>query len=378
MKYFDWNAGAPLRPEVAAHLVELLQTPLGNPASVHAWGRRARRTVEQARERAAAALGVSPKELVFTGSGSAAAALALRGAYFARSDARRSGVVISAIEHPSVLATAAVLERHGATVQRVPPGPDGVVSAEAFTAALGADVAIASLMWANNETGALQPVEAVAAACEARGIVFHTDAVQAVGRVPIDLRQVHAPLLSCSAHKLGGPAGVGLLVCPPSLALEPLVAGHQEGGRRAGTPSAALLSGAALALELSRAALPDMPRVAALRDELEATVRAAVEGVTVSAEAAPRLAGTSNVRFAGLAAEALLIALDLDGYAVSTGAACASGSLAPSHVLTAMGLSPAEARSALRISFGPSATREDVAGLAAALVAAARRARAVR
>ncbi len=378
MKHFDWNAGAPLRPAVLEHLQRAFADQLGNPSSVHGLGRAARRLLEDARRRAAAALGVGPKELIFTSSGSAAAALALRGAFFARKDRSRSTVVVSAIEHPSVLEAAKVLTAHGATLRVVQPRPDGVVDAAAFEQALDASVAVASLMWANNETGVLQPVEAVAERCERLGVIFHTDAVQAVGRVPVSLRAVHAPLLSFSSHKLGGPAGVGFLICAPSVQLEPLVPGHQEGGRQAGTPNVALLGAAALALELCVAELGALEAAAARRDAFERAVLASISGVEITGGTAPRLPTTSNLRFDGLAADALLMALDLEGFAVSTGAACASGSVAPSHVLTAMGLSAEQARSALRVSFGLQTPAEALSALAGALTIAVQRARAVR
>jgi cysteine desulfurase len=276
--------------------------------------------------------------------------------------------VTSSIEHRALLAALVQLEPLGAQVVRVAPGADGRVSAERLQEALGPDTALCSLMWANNETGVLQPARELARACRERGIPFHTDAVQAAGKVPLSFREVDADLLSLSAHKFGGPAGVGALVVRGGLPLQPLTPGHQEGGRRGGTPNLAFIEALALALELAQAEQPARAaQVSRLRDHFEQQVLTQLPGVRVNGAGAPRVPNTSNLLFEGADGEALLIALDLDGISVSAGAACASGSLTASHVLRAQGLSDAQARASLRFSLGPAASEDEVAQVVRAL-----------
>jgi cysteine desulfurase len=361
MVYLDHNASTPLAPEVSAALGAAFASlfPL-NPSSVHATGRAARARLDGVRARVARVLGCEPREVVFTASGTEADALAVKGSFLARAEPGRTRVVTSAVEHPAVLFAARQLASVGATVTEVVPGTDGRVSAEAMLSSLGKDVALCSLMWANNETGVLQPVAEVARACRAAGILFHTDAVQAAGKVDVSLRDVDADLLSLSAHKFGGPPGVGVLVVRRGVKLEALSAGHQEAGRRGGTPSVPFAEALALALELAQKGLGETAtRTAALRNRFEHAVLERVSGAKVNGTA-QRVPNTTNLRFEGVDAETLLIALDLDGICVSTGAACASGTLQASHVLTAMGLSARQARSSLRVSFGPRSTAEEV------------------
>ncbi len=369
MVYLDHNASTPLAPEVAEALARTFSFPAPtNPSSVHATGRAARARLDGARGRVARILGCEPREVVFTASGSEADALALKGSWLGRPEAGRNRVVTSAVEHPAVLFAARQLQALGAQLTEVAPRPDGQVSTESILQQLGPDVALCSLMWANNETGVLQPVAEVARACRAAGILFHTDAVQAVGKVDVSLRHVDADLLSLSAHKFGGPPGVGVLVVRRGVKLEPLCPGHQEAGRRAGTPSVALAEALALALEVAQAGLGEAAgRMAALRHRLEHAVLERASGARVNGTAA-RVPNTTNLRFEGIDAETLLIALDLDGICVSTGAACASGTLQASHVLTAMGLSARQARSSIRVSLGPRTTPDEVDVAVAALV----------
>lgn len=373
---WDVNAGAPLRPEVAALLATAFAETAGNPSSVHQLGRRARRRLDAARESVARRLGALPREVVFTGSGSEAAALAVLGAFRARKDPARRRVVTTAIEHPCVLKAAEQLEREGATVVRVQPAADGTVRLDDVLAALTDDTALCSVMWVNNETGCIQPAPDVARACMGRGIVFHCDAVQALGKLPATLRECPADLLSFSAHKLGGPAGVGALLNRRGVPVQALTPGHQEDGRRGGTPSTAMAEALALALELSLDARDEvMARVGALRDRFEREVLARLPGTVVNGGGAPRVANTSNLRFPGVDGEALLIALDLAGICVSTGAACASGSLSPSHVLTSMGLDSGQVQASLRFSLGDGATDDEVSRVVDALVEQVPRAR---
>ncbi|WP_141322816.1 cysteine desulfurase family protein [Myxococcus sp. AB025B] len=360
MIYWDHNAAAPVRAEVALLLARAFsQGGHGNASSVHSAGREARARLDAARARVARVLGCEPKEVCFTASGSEADALALVGAFHARPVAERRRVVTSSVEHPALLGAVARLEQEGAQVVRVAPGPDGRVREEDLLAALTPDTALCSLMWANNETGVVQPAAELSRACRKQGVLFHTDAVQAAGKVPLSLREVDADLLSLSAHKFGGPSGVGVLVVRKGVDVRALTPGHQEGGRRGGTQNIPHAEALALALELAASEQPQVAsRVGALRDAFEQAVLAQVPGVVVNGAGAPRVPNTSNLRFEGVEGEALLIALDLEGICVSMGAACASGTLTPSHVLRAMGLSAAEARGSLRFSLG-SETRED-------------------
>lgn len=369
MIYWDYNAAAPVRPEVAALLSRAFsQGGFGNASSVHQGGREARARLDTARAKVARLLGCEPKEVTFTGSGSEADALALVGAWHARPAPQKRRLVTSAVEHPALLAAAAQLEREGAQVVRVAPGADGRVREEDVLAALTPDTALCSLMWANNETGVVQPVAQVARACRQRGVLFHTDAVQAAGKVPLSLREVDADLLSLSAHKFGGPPGVGVLVVRKGVDVQALTPGHQEGGRRGGTQNVPHAEALALALELAAAEQPEVSaRVGALRDAFEREVRASLPDVEVNGAGAPRVPNTSNLRFGGVEGEALLMALDLDGICASSGAACASGTLTPSHVLRAMGLTPAQARGSLRFSLGPGTSEAEVERVLGAL-----------
>ncbi|WP_375745752.1 cysteine desulfurase [Corallococcus interemptor] len=369
MIYWDHNAAAPVRAEVGALLARAFtQGGFGNASSVHGGGREARARLDAARAKVARVLGCEPKEITFTASGSEADALALVGAYAARPVKDRRRVVSTTVEHPSALGALTQLEKDGAQVVRLSPDANGRVPLEAVLEALTPDTALCSLMWANNETGVLQPVAEAARACRQRGILFHTDAVQAAGKVPLTLREVDADLLSLSAHKFGGPQGVGVLVVRKGVGVRALTPGHQEGGRRGGTQNVPYAEALALALELATEEQPGTAaRVAALRDTFEEQVLQRLPGVTVNGAGAPRVPNTSNLRINGVEGEALLMALDLEDIRVSSGAACASGTLSPSHVLRAMGLSPADARASLRFSLGPSTTGAEVARVVDAL-----------
>jgi cysteine desulfurase len=377
--YWDYNAAAPLRPEVAQVLARAFTGGgYGNPSSVHQAGREARGRLDLARARVARVLGCEPKEVCFTGSGSEADALAIKGAFLARPDPNRRRIVTSAIEHPAVLAAVTQLEKQGAEVVRLKPGADGRLRAEAVLDALTPATVLCSLMWANNETGVVQPVAEVARACRQRGILFHTDAVQVAGKLPLSLREVDADLLALSAHKFGGPAGVGALVVRKGVDVQGLTPGHQEAGRRGGTQNVPYAEALALALELAQADQEATAvRLEALRDMFEREVLARIPDVTVNGAGAPRVPNTSNLHFHGADGEALLIALDLEGICVSSGAACASGTLSPSHVLIAMGLTPGQAHGSLRFSMGPATTEAEVERVVEALCIHVPRARAL-
>jgi len=355
--YLDHNAGTPLHPEVAAFLAEAYRRePAGNPSSVHGAGRAARTRLDAARARVARLIGRAPREVLFTASGSEACATAVLGA------GRGATLVTSAIEHPCVLLAA---ERRGTRVVQVRPGPDGRVDPAAFEAALAEGAALCALQAANNETGVVQPTDDVVRLAAARGVVSFVDAVQAPSRLsPV----FEADLVAYSAHKFGGPAGVGILAVRRGARVEPLVPGHQEHGLRGGTPPVVLCEAAALALELAEASrATEVDRLAALRDRFERALCREHPRARVHGAGAPRLANTTNVCFPGVDAETVLIALDLEGFAVSVGAACASGTMRPSPVLLAMGVSVEDARGSIRISFGRDTTDAEVTGLLGAL-----------
>jgi cysteine desulfurase len=362
--YLDHNASTPVRAEVAAELATSIAKAgsfPGNASSVHRGGREWRARLDAARAKVAAVLRCEPREVCFTSSGSEADALAIKGAYLARKDKARTKIVSSQIEHPALLMALKQLEAAGARVVRVAPLANGEINLGPLLAELTSEVAICSLMWANNETGVLQPVAPVARACRERGIAFHTDAVQAAGKVPVSLREVDAQLLSISAHKFYGPAGIGALVVRRGLDLEALVPGHQEWGRRGGTPNVPYAEALANALELAASELEaEGARLQALRDNFEQQILASISDVSVNGAGASRVPNTSCLEFVGADGEVLLISLDLEGICVSSGAACASGSLSPSHVLIAMGLSPSRAHSSLRFSLGATSSEADL------------------
>ncbi len=335
--YLDYNAGAPVKPAVAAAMADALGR-VGNPSSVHRFGRVARRAVGAARERVAALVGAAPAEVVITASGTEANNLALKGC-------GRTRVVVSAIEHDSVLRAAP-----GATI--APVERSGVVDLAALEALLAAvdGPALVSVMLANNETGAVQPAAAVSALAHAHGALYHCDAVPAAGKIPIDVASLGADLLSLSAHKMGGPQGVGALIVRDGVELEPLLlGGRQEMDRRAGTENVAGIAGFGVAAELAADDLGGAARLAGLRDDIERRLRAIAPGLTVFAASAERLPNTTCLGMPGVPSETQVMALDLAGVAVSAGSACSSGKVAASHVLGAMGVAEDEA---IRVSLG--------------------------
>jgi cysteine desulfurase len=351
--YLDHNATTPLRDEVLAAMTEALRDRFGNPSSAHAEGSAARAAVERARAQAAALLGAQPAEILLTGGATEANNTALLGVLRARTGAGRH-LVTTAVEHPSVEAPAAHLEREGWRVTRVGVDADGRVDADAVVAAIAPDTVLVSVIWANNETGTVQPVERIAARARERGVLVHSDATQAIGKLPVDLRRVPVDLLSLSAHKFNGPKGVGCLFARDGIDFEPLLhGGPQERRRRGGTENVAGVVGLGVACALVQRELGDrIARAARLRDRLWEGIQAKVPRVRRNGSATHGLPNTLNVEFAGAAGEVLLQALDLEGVAVSAGAACASGSIEPSPVLVAMGRTPEAARGSLRFSVG--------------------------
>jgi cysteine desulfurase len=369
--YLDHNATTPLDPRVLEAMLPFLSGDFGNPSSLHWFGQRARGAVEEARARVAELVAADPSEIVFTSGGSESDNAALRGVS-AMARAPRSGIVCSAIEHHAVLNTAKALGGEGRPLSIVRVGEAGVVDPRDLAAIVGDTTALVSLMLANNETGILQPVAEAARLAHDRGALVHCDAVQGAGKVALDVRALDVDLLTLSAHKIYGPKGVGCLYARRGTPLAALVrGGGQERNRRAGTENVAGIVGFGAAAALAREALQaDAVRVATLRDRLEARLLAIPDALR-NGEGA-RVPNTSNVSFAGVEAEALLIALDLEGIAVSTGAACAAGGVEPSHVLRAMGLPPDRVQSSLRFSLGRGTTDADVdhaADVIAAVVA---------
>ncbi len=389
--YLDYNASAPLRPEARAAMMAAFEA-VGNPSSVHAEGRRARAIVEAAREKVAALVNAKPEDVVFTSGGTEANNLALSPWNGGPASRRKTMLYASEIEHPSVLAGGTFDVEDELVFVPLPVLPSGVLDLAAAREQLAGDSSDASdrafmvsVMTANNETGVRQPVIELRDAVfdvyaplrqehgrkwvEKPSVLLHTDAVQAAGKVAVDIKALEVDLVTLSAHKIGGPKGVGALAGPGVRHLEsaPLIkGGGQERRRRAGTENVPAIAGFGVAAELALCDLDDMPRVGALRDELEAGVRRLTpEAVIVGAEA-PRLANTSCIALPGASAETLVIALDLAGVAVSSGSACSSGKVGRSHVLTAMRLPEALVRGAIRVSLGHENTRADILAFLAA------------
>jgi cysteine desulfurase len=359
MIYLDHNAITPVRPEAVA-AVEAALRVFGNPSSVHAAGRAARDLLDRARAQVAEALGAKAGEIVFTSGATEAAALAIRGV-LALAPAGRRRLVVTAVEHPCVLSLARALERGGTPLTVVQVDRRGLVDPEAFRAALDQDVALACAMRANNETGVILPVPALARAAREVGAPLFCDAVQAAGKIPVDVRELGADLIAVTGQKLGGPRGAGALWIAPGLPVAPLFGGEQERGRRAGTENLPGVAGLGAALETAVRARPaEEARLAGLRDRLERGLLEAVPRARVNGAGAPRLPGTLSILFEGTDAETLLMALDLEGICASAGSACHSGSTRPSGVLLALGLAEPEARATLRLSLGWTTTEQEI------------------
>ena len=376
--YLDYNATTPPAPEVIEAVAGCLRNEFGNPSSVHAFGQRAKAALDRARGETAALLDADPGEVVFTAGGSEANNLAIRGVFETRAAAGRRQLITTGIEHEAVLNTVRALADRGAEVVIVPATSRGVVDAAAVIDAISDNTAVVSVMLANNEVGTVQPVSEIAAACKARGALLHTDAVQAAGKIPFSVKTLGADLVSISAHKFSGPKGAGALWIRRGIRLTAhTTGGRQERNRRAGTENLPALVGMGVAAVLAKANLAgSAASISRLRDRLETGILKGVSRTVVNGEGAPRVPNTTNISFEGIEAESLLIALDLEGVAVSTGSACSSGSLEPSHVLRAMGLPNNRARNSLRFSLGASTTEADVdfvTGVLPELVAKLRR-----
>jgi len=366
--YFDHNATTPIAPLVLNEMSACLADVYGNASSIHYFGQQAKERLETARRRVAALLGAGEKEIVFSSGGTEADNLAILGAVRASTRAARH-VISSAIEHPAVLNTCAQLEREGVAVDYIRAGASGVVDPDDVRRALRPDTVLITIMHANNELGTLQPIRDIARLAREAGVPFHSDGVQAAGRIPVAVNDLGVDLYSISAHKFYGPKGAGALYVRKGTRLAPILfGGHHERDRRAGTENVPALS----AMGVAAANLPPAD-LAPLRDRLERAVLervpfARINGVSIDGVASPRIPNTSNIGFDFIEGEPLVIALDLRGFAISSGSACSSGAVEPSHVLRAIGLNDRQARSSIRISLGASNTVEQVDALADAIV----------
>jgi cysteine desulfurase len=358
--YLDHNATTPMVAPALDRLCRVAGEVWGNASSVHHFGQQAKAELDTARASVAALLGAEPSEVVFTGGGTDSDNAAIRGAAEALEPAGRRHLIASGIEHEAVLQTLKALARRGWDVTLLPVGHSGVVEPDALAAALTDRTALVSVMHANNEIGTIQPIAALAALAHAKGALFHTDAVQTVGKLPIDVRTLGVDLLSLSAHKFGGPKGVGALWVRRGVRLVPyMTGGRQERNRRAGTENVPGLAAMGAAAEYARQHLTAGDAVGALRDRLERGILDRVPGTSVNGTG-PRVPNTTNISFDRVESESLLIALDLEGVAVSSGSACSSGTLEPSHVLKAMGFPHQRTLNSLRFSLGPSNTAAEI------------------
>jgi len=358
--YLDHNAGAPLRPEVRDAIAALLGSGAGNPSSVHHAGQIGRKFLEQARAQVAAAIGAAPAQIVFTSGGTEANNLAILSGVRSRSG--RARIISSAIEHSSILAPLARLEAEGFEVLRVPPDREGRLDPAEIVSSLDQNTAIVTLGLANSEVGTIQNFAPLAVAVRAAGAIFHIDAAQALGRIPLDVALPGCDLMTLSGHKIGAPAGIGALFVRHAASIGGLiVGGPQERGLRAGTPNliGAMAFGAAASVVPARME-EESRRMAELRGVLLAGLMTEIPGLALNSPRCGVLPNTLNLQFPGVLGETMLIALDLEGVEVSMGSACAAGAVEPSHVLIAMGRSADTARSSLRISLGYSTTAKEV------------------
>ncbi|HLV86190.1 MAG TPA: cysteine desulfurase family protein [Candidatus Sulfotelmatobacter sp.] len=356
--YLDNNATTPVLPEVLEAMRPYFTEHFGNASSIHHHGQETRAAVESARESVADLLGCRAPEIIFTSGGTEADNLAVAGLV-----AAGDHIITSAVEHHAVLHAVKHTEGNRCEITVIPVGKDGIVDPESVRRALRPSTKLISIMMANNETGALQPVEEIAKIAAEAGVLFHTDAVQAAGKIPIDVAQIGCQALSISGHKMHAPQGTGALYVKKGTKIQPLLhGGRHERSRRAGTENVPGIVGLGKAAQLAKAALSSggSERMAGMRDRLEQGMLAQVEDAVVNGSGAHRVPNTTNIRFDHIEGEALVIALDLKGLAVSTGAACSSGAIEPSHVLVAMGLRPDQARSSIRFSLGKQTSEADI------------------
>ena len=371
--YLDHAATTPLAPEALAEMMPFWTECFGNPSSVHATGRGAHRALDSARKRIAAAIGAEPREIYFTSGGSESDNWAVKGAAFAGRDRGRH-VITTSIEHHAVLHACRWLEEQGYEITLLPVDNLGRVDPEDVRRAVRTDTVLISVMTANNEIGTLQPIREIGEIARERGIPFHTDAVQAIGAVPVNVREMNADLLSLSAHKFHGPRGVGALYVRQGIRLESLIhGGAQERGLRAGTENLPGAAGMGKAIEMALANLPEKSaRIAGMRDLLIRGILESLPGTLLNGDPVRRLPGNAHFTFPGVDGEALLLRLDLAGIAASGGSACTSGSREPSHVLSAIGQGPELSKGGLRLTLGEENTPEEIREVIQAVTAIVR------
>jgi cysteine desulfurase len=360
--YLDHNATTPVHPLVVDRMTAVLRDEFGNPSSVHHFGQRTKALVDEARSAVAALIGADPTEVIFTGGGTESDNFAIRGVAEALEVTGRRHIVATGIEHEAVLNTCKALARRGWRITLLPVDESGVVSPDALREAITDDTALVSVMHANNEVGTIQPIAALAQIAKENGALFHTDAVQSAGKIPVNVKALGVDLLAISAHKMNGPKGVGALWLRRGVRLVPVMTGgRHERGRRAGTENVPGIAGCGVAAGLAMEKMSgEHGRLSALRDRLEREVLRLVPGTVINGGDSPRVPNTTNISFERIEAESLLIALDLEGIAVSTGSACSSGTLEPSHVLKAMGFPAHRTQNSIRFSLGMGNTDADV------------------
>ncbi len=373
--YFDHNATTPPDPAVIEAVARALREDFGNASSVHHFGQRAKALLDEARTLVGQLIGAEPAEIVFTSGGTESDNLALRGAAeaaeFVNAPTGRRHIITTSIEHEAVLNTVKAVVKRGWTATLLPVDSTGIVAPASLAAVITRETAIVSVMHANNEIGTIQPIADLAAIAHEHGALFHTDAVQSVGKIPVDVRLLGVDLLSLSAHKFNGPKGAGALwIRRGTRLVSTMTGGKHERNRRGGTENVPGIAGLGVAAQLARGKLAaEAARLAALRDRLEDGILQSVPGTIVNGTRAARVPNTANISFDGVEAESLLIALDLEGFAVSTGSACSSGTLEPSHVLRAMNLPSHRTQNSIRFSLGARNTDAEVDALLAKLPA---------
>jgi cysteine desulfurase len=357
--YLDHNATTPLDPAVREAMLPWLENGFGNPSSVYGLGRHASEALKEARERVASLVGADPSEIIFNSCGTEATNTAILSALAIDPDRRH--IITSAVEHSATIKLCEYLATRGYEITWLPVNKEGLLDPARLEEAITSETAVISLLWGNNETGVLFPIEKIAAIALEKKVPLHLDAVQAAGKVPIDLSKLNVQYVSLSAHKLYAPKGVGALYVNKRARYTPLLRGSQEEGRRGGTQNVASIVAFGKAAELALNHLPSSPeRIRTLRDRFENTLLSSVDGARRNGAASPRLPNTSNLTFPGIEAETALLLFDKEGLCSSAGSACSSGSINPSHVLTAMGISRDEARASLRFSFGRTTTEADI------------------
>lgn len=359
--YFDHNATTPVRPEVKDMMLPFLSESFGNPSSIHWAGREVKAFVEEAREKAAKLINAEPSEVIFTSCGSEGDNMAIKGILMGNLKKGRH-MITTIVEHPAVYNTCRFLEEFDFEVTYLPVDNYGMIDIDDFKKAIRKDTVLASVMYANNETGNIFPVEEIAKVAKENDIVFHTDAVQVAGKIPLDVKKLNIDLITISGHKFNAPKGVGIQYVRKGLKILPLISGgHQERGLRAGTENMAGIVALGKACELALNEMTEKTqKIKDLRDKLENGILERVPDTVINGHPEKRLYNTTNISFKYIEAEALLVMLDMNGIAVSTGSACSSGATEPSHVLTAMNLDPLCSRGAIRFSLGYGNTEEDV------------------